>query len=534
LNTAYSRVLDVALSQRSIVLAGTLALVVICGVIASRMGSEFMPSLDEGDIALHALRIPGTGLDQAVSMQRDLEAVLRGFPEVERVFAKIGTAEIATDPMPPSVADTIVIMKPREQWPDPGKPREQLVHEMEQAVLQVPGNKYEFTQPIEMRFNELIAGVRTDVAVRVYGDDLDVLTQQGKQIERILAKIDGAADVRMEQVTGLPLLTVAPRRDQLARYGLDIAAVHDALGIAVGGRIAGMIYEGDRRFELTVRLPDALRSDPDYLARLPVPLPAPSASVPHFVPLSELADIGVAPGPNQIARESGKRNVVITANVRGRDLGSFIAQTQATMQRDMKLPEGYWLDYGGTFEQLQSATERLQIVVPIAMLLIFGLLFGAFGAARDALVVFSGVPLALTGGVLALWLRGMPLSISAAIGFIALSGIAVLNGVVMVSFIRQLIGEGMPLNEAVREGALRRLRPVLMTALVAGLGFVPMAFNVGTGSEVQRPLATVVIGGIVSATLLTLVVLPVLYRLAHRHTQPPEPVLPHHQSSDAQ
>jgi len=528
LNGAYSRALDTALGNRVVLLAITLVLLVASGTLATRLGSEFMPSLDEGDIALHALRIPGTSLGQALHMQSDLESVLRAVPEVERVFSKIGTAEIATDPMPPNVADTFVIMKPRSSWPDPAKPREQLVHEIEALVLEVPGNKYEFTQPIEMRFNELIAGVRTDVAVRIYGDDLDVLTEHGKRAEAILAAIPGAADVRLEQITGLPLLTVAPNRDQLARHGLDITVVQDALRTAVGGEVAGSIYEGDRRFELIVRLPEAQRNDPEYLARLPVPLPTTSAASLRFVPLGELADIDVAPGPNQIARESGKRNVVITANVRGRDLGSFIAETQAAMQQKLSLPEGYWLGYGGTFEQLQSATARLQIVVPLALLAIFALLFGAFGSARDALVVFSGVPLALTGGVVALWLRDMPLSISAAIGFIALSGVAVLNGVVMVSFIRQLLAEGMPLDQAVREGALRRLRPVLMTALVAGLGFVPMAFNVGTGSEVQRPLATVVIGGILSATLLTLVVLPVLYRLANRDVKSKDPVLPQH------
>ena len=516
LNAAYARALDHALQNRAMVLAATLLLVAATGVLATRLGSEFMPSLDEGDIALHALRIPGTSLDQAVHMQRDLEGVLSAFPEVARVFAKIGTAEIATDPMPPNVADTYVIMKPRSEWPDPNKPREVLVQEFESAVREVPGNNYEFTQPIEMRFNELIAGVRTDVAVRIYGDDLDQLAELGTAAERILASIPGAADVRVEQVTGLPLLTVTPRREQLARYGLDSTVVQDTLRTAVGGDVAGYIYEGDRRFELIVRLPDALRNDAAYLQRLPIPLPPTTASALAFVPLSEVADVTIAPGPNQIARESGKRNVVVTANVRGRDLGSFVAQVQTTLPTQLDLPPGYWLDYGGTFEQLQSATARLQVVVPLALLLIFALLFAAFGSARDALVVFSGVPLALCGGVLALWLRDMPLSISAAIGFIALSGIAVLNGVVMVSFIRQLLTAGVPLDHAVREGAVRRLRPVLMTALVAGLGFVPMAFNVGTGAEVQRPLATVVIGGIVSATLLTLLVLPVLLRMSTR------------------
>jgi len=510
-NSAYENLLDRVLNNQGLTLIVTLVLLISAGMLSTRLGSEFMPSLDEGDVALHALRIPGTSLDQSVRMQSDLEKVLHTLPEVERVFAKIGTAEIAND--------TFVIMKPRLLWPDPKKSRDKLVDELQAAAASVPGNNYEFTQPIEMRFNELIAGVRTDVAVRIYGDDLAMLAEQGERARAILATIAGATDVRMEQVTGLPLLTVTPFREQLSRYGLDSATVQNTLRTAVGGNVAGTIYDGDQRFDLVVRLPDALRNDPEYLKRLPIPLPPASKSSLHFVPLGEVVEISVTQGPNQIARESGKRNVVVTANVRGRDLGSFIAETRRAMQRQLILPVGYWLDYGGTFEQLQSATARLQIVVPLALLLIFALLFGAFGSARDALVVFSGVPLALTGGVLALWLRDMPLSISAAIGFIALSGIAVLNGVVMVSFIRQLIADGSSIDTAVRDGALRRLRPVLMTALVAGLGFVPMAFNVGTGAEVQRPLATVVIGGIISATVLTLLVLPVLYRLANPHAR---------------
>ncbi len=507
----YRPLLDGALRRPAPVLVAALLAVIGSALLATRLGSEFLPQLDEGDIALHALRIPGTGLDQAVGMQAQLEKTLKSFPEVERVFAKIGTAEIATDPMPPSVADTFVMLKPRDRWPDPDRAKSDLVAAMETAVAQVPGNNYEFTQPIQMRFNELIAGVRADVAVRIYGDDLDRLSESGDAAAAILGTIDGAADVRVEQLSGLPVLSVVPRRQQLALLGLDVATLQSTLRAAVGGETAGMIYEGDRRFELIVRLPEALRSDPDALQRLPVPLDE-AAGAGRYVPLGEIADIELAPGPNQINRESGKRNVVVTANVRGRDLGSFIAETQQRLRDELPLPAGYWLDYGGTFEQLQSASQRLAVVVPLALLLIFALLYAAFGSVRDALVVFSGVPLALTGGVVALVLRDMPLSISAAVGFIALSGVAVLNGVVMVSFIRQLLADGVPLHDAVRDGAQQRLRPVLMTALVAGLGFVPMAFNVGTGAEVQRPLATVVIGGIVSSTLLTLVVLPLLYR----------------------
>lgn len=500
-------------------------------LLATRFGSEFLPNLDEGDIALHALRIPGTGLEQAIEMQKQLEAELRKVSEVDLVFGKLGTAEIANDPMPPSVADTYIMLKPRDQWPEPGRSKADLIAEFEAIAADVPGNNYEFTQPIQMRFNELISGVRTDVAVKIYGDDLDVLREAGERAVEVLAQVPGAADVRMEQVTGLPMLTVHPDRRAIARLGLDVADVQDAVRIAIGGAVAGQVFEGDRRFDLVVRLPELLRRDPETLKRLPIALPeirghAEDLVVASFdplrdalghgrsyVPLGELARIELAPGPNQITRENGKRSVVVTANVRGRDLGSFIDEARQRIGLGVELPAGYWVDYGGTFEQLISATNRLQLVVPIALLLILGLLFMAFGSARDALIVFSGVPLALSGGILALWLRDIPMSISAAVGFIALSGVAVLNGVVMVSFIRNLRQQGVELYDAVVEGALTRLRPVLMTALVASLGFVPMAFNVGTGAEVQRPLATVVIGGIVSSTLLTLLVLPVLYRI---------------------
>jgi cobalt-zinc-cadmium resistance protein CzcA len=496
---------------------------------AGRLGTEFVPSLDEGDIALHALRTPGTGLAQAVDMQTVLEARIRAFPQVSHVFTKIGTAEVATDPMPPNVADTFVIMKPRDQWPEPDKPKTVLVREMESALGRIPGNNYEFTQPIQMRFNELISGVRSDLAVKVYGDELETLVEFARQIEDLVAATPGAADVRVEQVTGLPILTITPERERLAYYGLDVAAVQDTLRIAIGGDVAGQVFEGDRRFDLVVRLPEPLRTDLDALARLPIALRdmhtpevpgdadvlGVARTPPKTVPLGEVADIGFEIGPNQISRENGKRRVFITANVRGRDLGSFVADVQSAVSRKVDLPAGYWLDYGGTFEQLISASRRLAIVVPVTLLIIFGLLFTAFNSAKDAALVFTGVPLALTGGVAALALRDMPLSISAAVGFIALSGVAVLNGVVMLSFIRQLRDGGSPLDQAIVTGALRRLRPVLMTALVASLGFVPMAFNVGTGAEVQRPLATVVIGGIISSTLLTLLVLPALYRLAY-------------------
>jgi cobalt-zinc-cadmium resistance protein CzcA len=513
----YEPVLKHALKAKTVVVGGAVLLVALAAFIASRMGAEFIPNLDEGDIALHALRIPGTSLTQAVQMQTALEARLTKIPEVSHVFGKLGTAEIANDPMPPSVADTFVMTKPRHEWPNPRKPKEDLVHELEAAAAEIPGNNYEFTQPIQMRFNELISGVRSDLAVKVYGDDLEVLAQLGERIERVLSGIEGATDAKTEQITGLPFLSITPKRERLARYGIPITELQGVVRTALGGERAGVLFEGDRRFNIIVRLEDHLRADPATLARLPIPLPmAADANVgPEFVPLGELAVIEVLIGPNQITRENGKRRAVVTANVRGRDLGSVVSDAKETIERQVKLPAGYWLDYGGTFEQLESATRRLSVVVPITLLLVFGLLYAVFGSGKDTLVVFSGVPLALTGGVLALFVRGMPLSISASVGFIALSGIAVLNGIVLMSFIRELRERGASVYEAVTTGATTRLRPVLMTALVASLGFVPMALNVGTGSEVQRPLATVVIGGIVSATVLTLLVLPALYLWAH-------------------
>ena len=522
----YATLLQRALSLRVVVVVFAAVLTVAAGLLATRLGTEFIPNLDEGDIALHALRIPGTSLTQAIKMQEQLEARIKQFPEVEMVVGKIGTAEVATDPMPPSVADTFIMLKDRADWPNPRKSKADFVSELDAAVNTIPGNKYEFTQPVQMRMNELIAGVRAEVAIKVYGDDLDTLAELGAKIETVANSVSGAADVQVEQVTGLPLMTVQPDRAALARYGLSVADVQDAVGIAMGGAVAGQLFEGDRRFEIVVRLPESMRQDPQALSSLPIALPvlvddvpvdgASAVESPTHVPLGEVAAINLALGPNQISRENGKRRVVVTANVRDRDLGSFVEELREQVASEVELPGGYWVDYGGTFEQLISASNRLAVVVPVVLVMIFGLLFMAFGSGRDAAIVFSGVPLALTGGVLALWLRGIPFSISAGVGFIALSGVAVLNGLVMISFIRKLREDGDPLDDAIVDGALTRLRPVLMTALVASLGFVPMALNIGTGAEVQRPLATVVIGGIISSTLLTLLVLPALYRLLHR------------------
>ncbi|HVI60286.1 MAG TPA: CusA/CzcA family heavy metal efflux RND transporter [Luteimonas sp.] len=522
----YEPLLAWSLRRQNWVLGGALILVVVSLLVATRLGSEFIPSLDEGDLAMQAIRIPGTGLEQSVKMQVAVEERLVQVPEVERVFSRVGTAEVATDPMPPNVADSYLMVKPRGQWPDPRKPRDVLIDEIEAAVATLPGNNYEFSQPIEMRTNELISGVRADVAIKVFGDDLDTLVEVAEQVEAAARQVEGAVDVNTEQATGLPLLTIVPDRAALARFGLNPGIVQQTVATAVGGQVASQLFEGDRRFDIVVRLPEQMRVDPTALEDLPIPLPdvanadrsslEPSWASARTVPLREVAQIESLLGPNQINRENGKRRVVVTANVRDRDLGSFVEELQQRVGQQVNVPEGYWIDYGGTFEQLISASQRLAVVVPVTLVLTFGLLFMAFGSARDAVIVFSGVPLALSGGVAALALRGIPLSITAGVGFIALSGVAVLNGLVMIAFIRNLREQGQSLDDAVFNGALGRLRPVLMTALVASLGFVPMALNVGAGAEVQRPLATVVIGGIVSSTLLTLLVLPTLYRLLHR------------------
>ncbi|WP_312440506.1 CusA/CzcA family heavy metal efflux RND transporter [Janthinobacterium sp.] len=515
----YAPAFDKVMRNTPVVLTFAAVAVLLSGLLATRMGSEFVPSLNEGDIAIQALRIPGTSLTQSLAMQQQLEVkLMANHQEIERVFARTGTAEIASDPMPPNISDGYIMLKPRAQWPQPAKPRETLLAAIEATANSLPGNAYEFSQPIQLRFNELISGVRSDVAVKLFGDDMAVLDATAAKIAAVLGKIDGAAEVKVEQTSGLPMLTVQIDREQAARYGLNIADVQSAISTAIGGQQAGTLFQGDRRFDIVVRLPDSLRSDLEQLKRLPLALPqgAASESRARFIPLGEVASLQLAPGPNQISREDGKRRIVISANVRGRDMGSFVADATAQLQAQVKIPAGYWTSWGGQFEQLQSATERLELVVPLALGLVLLLLFAMFGNAKDGLLVFSGIPFALTGGILALWLRDIPLSISAAVGFIALSGVAVLNGLVMIAFIRQLREQGMELQQAIRDGALSRLRPVLMTALVASLGFVPMAIATGTGAEVQRPLATVVIGGILSSTALTLLVLPLLYSLVYR------------------
>ena len=516
----YEPLLKKALSFRYVVVSVSAVFVVFCLILASHMGGEFLPNLDEGDLAIHALRIPGTSLSQALAMQHLVEEKLKEFPEVKETFSKIGTAEIATDPMPPSVADGFAMLKPRCVWPDPGLSSREVVTKIEKALNQIPGNNYEFTQPIQMRFNELISGVRSDVAVKIFGDDMDTLLQAGKEIEAVLKEINGASDVKIEQATGLPVLTISIKRNMLARYGLNTSDVQDVISTSIGGNQAGEIFEGDKRFEIIVKLPEKIRQDIEYLKRIPIRLKNPSETNQNLYPailLEDVADFEIKEGPNQISRENGKRVLNVTSNVRGRDLLSFVDEAQRKIGEQVSIEPGYWIRWGGQFQQLISATKRLQIVVPISLGLIFLLLISTFGSLKDALIVFTGVPLALTGGVILLWLRDIPLSVSAGVGFIALSGVAVLNGIVMVSFIKKLFEDKKyTLENAVVEGSVMRLRPILMTALVASLGFIPMALATGRGAEVQQPLATVVIGGIVSSTILTLFVLPSLYMIFNR------------------
>jgi len=519
----YAPVLDWVMARRGLTFA--LAGLILAGsaLLASRMGSEFIPSLSEGDFAQQALRVPGTSLTQSVDMQQRLEkTLLAQVPEIERVFARTGTAEIASDPMPPNISDSYLMLKPKAQWPDPNKSREALIADIQRASALVPGSAYELSQPIQLRFNELISGVRSDVAVKVFGDDMAVLNKTATQIATALQSLPGASEVKVEQTSGLPVLTINIDRDKAARFGLNVGDVQDTIAVAVGGRQAGTLYEGDRRFDMVVRLSDQLRTDIDGLSRLLIPIPATAGTANGqigFIALSEVASLDLVLGPNQVSRENGKRLVIVSANVRGRDIGSFVEEATSLIAEKVKIPAGYWTTWGGQFEQLQEASQRLQVVVPVALLLVFGLLFMMFNNLKDGLLVFTGIPFALTGGIMALWLRDIPLSISAGVGFIALSGVAVLNGLVMIAFIRNLREEGRSLSLAIHEGALTRLRPVLMTALVASLGFIPMALATGTGAEVQRPLATVVIGGILSSTILTLLVLPALYQWAHRREE---------------
>jgi len=522
----YEPLLHLALRRRAAFVAAAVAAFLGSLALVGRLGQEFVPTLSELDIVFHAIRIPSMALSEAGAMQKTLERAVKDVPEVALVFSKTGTAEMAADPMPPNLTDNFVILKPRSEWPNPSDTKEDVRRRIEEAIEVLPGQSYEFSQPIAMRFNELIAGVRADVAVKLFGDDFAALLPAARRIGDVLGKTRGAADVRVEQIEGLPILEVDVDRSAIARYGLTVADVQDVVSIAVGGRAAGQLFQGDRRFDIMVRLPEEFRRSRSALENLPIPLthaeePPAALSIAArepretngflFLPLGSVAKIRTVEGPNQVSRENGKRRVVVQTNVRGRDIGTFVDEAERRIASEVKLPAGSWIEWGGQFQNLVEAKARLSLVVPACFLLILVLLYGALGSFREALLVYTGVPLALSGGIVTLWLRDMPFSISAAVGFIALSGVAVLNGLVMVSFINQLRAEGMSSEEAIVHGALARLRPVLMTALVASLGFIPMALATGTGAEVQRPLATVVIGGLVTSTALTLLVLPALY-----------------------
>ena len=506
LRRRYEPGLDTALRRPNATLGIAVGALALSAVAFTTLGQEFLPQLDEGNVLVQAIRIPGTSVDQSQAMQAQVEKAIAKEPEVQFAFSRTGTSEIASDPMPANITDTFVILKPRERWPDPNLGKAEFVERLEKRLSTLPGNNYEITQPIQMRFNELIAGVRGDVAVKVFGDDFAQMNATAEAIAGVLRRTQGATDVRVEQTEGLPMLDIRPNRTAMSRVGVTGGDVQDTVAAAIGGRQAGMIFEGDRRFPVVIRLPESARSDLTAIAQVPVP-----TAEGGFVPLSTVADIEIVDGPNQISRENGKRRVVVQANVRGRDVAGVVADAQAAIGARVKMPPGTYLEWGGQFENLASARDRLMVVVPICFAVIMLLLYGALGSVRDALIVFTGVPLALVGGILALLLRGMPFSISAAVGFIALSGVAVLNGLVMLSAIQDLLARGLDRAAAAREGALARLRPVAMTALVASLGFVPMALGHGAGAEVQKPLATVVIGGLISATLLTLFVLPTLY-----------------------
>lgn len=509
----YAPVLDKSLANPKIVTISAIGFLIFALLLGTRLGQEFTPTLDEKDIAMHAMRIPSTSITQSTEMQLLVEKAVSQLPEVAFVYAKTGTAEMAADPMPPNVSDTFIILKPKEEWPDQSMTKAAFVEKLSDTVTRIPGNNYEYTQPIQMRFNELISGVRSDVAVKVYGEEFDDMNEAANQIAGVLRQVEGSADVKVEQTTGLPMLDIELNKTAIARYGLNIRDILDLISASVGGREAGLVFEGDRRFPIVVRLPEHVRQDLTALENLPVPVMHEDGEAQSYIPLKQVATFTLSEGPNQISRENGKRRVVVQANVRNRDIGSFVAEAQEAIAAQIKLPTGYWLEWGGQFENLKAASERLMIVVPACFFLIFMMLFTALGSAKQAMLVFSGVPLAISGGIMTLILRDMPFSISAAVGFIALSGIAVLNGLVMITYINQLREKGMEMMTAIKEGALTRLRPVLMTALVASLGFVPMALATGTGAEVQKPIATVVIGGLITATLLTLIVLPALYAL---------------------
>ena len=506
----YKPLLRKAMARPAVTIGAAAGIFLVALLMFSAVGREFMPRLDEKDFSLEVVRIPSTSLNKSVELELQLERELMKFPEVERVISKNGTAEVATDPMPPSSSDTIVMLKPRDQWPDPSLTKPELIEKIDRKLSRLVGNSYSFSQPIEQRFNELIAGVRGDVAIKIYGDDLDTMSRVGDQIARILHSVPGAADVRVEPTGGFPTLDLQFDRAAISAAGLTIDEVTSAVSTALGGTEAGQIFEGDRRFSIVVRLDDRLRNNLDAVGALPIILPDRGTGARASVPLRSLVRFANVEGINQVSRDNGKRRVVVQLNVRGRDVGSYTVEAKAKVQRSLALPSGMFLEWGGQYENLKAAQARIALVVPICAAVILLLLFMALGDIALAGVIFATVPLALAGGVFALVVSGLLFSISAAVGFIALSGVAILNGLVMMSSIQARLAQGGPINNAVFGGAVERFRSVIMTAVVPSLGFVPMAIAHGTGAEVQKPLAVVVIGGLISATILTLFVLPAL------------------------
>lgn len=511
-----------AVEQPKPFIGAGLAVLLVAVLAFTFVGREFMPTLDEQNLNLSSVRIPSTSIDQSVAIDLPLERAVLDLPEVKTVYSKAGTASLAADPMPPNASDNYIILKPKDEWPAGVTTKEQVIERIREKTAPLVGNNYDVTQPIEMRFNELIGGVRSDVAVKIYGDDLDQLAATAQRVAAVLRKTPGASDVRVAQTGGFPTFDIVFDRAAIARYGLTVKEVADTITMALAGKQSGQIFEGDRRFDIVVRLPGELRNNLDVLGVVPVMLPPVEGKPRASVPLRQLVQFRFTQGLNEISRDNGKRRIYVEANVVGRDLGSYVDDAQARISQEVKLPAGFWMQWGGQFQNLEAATKRLAIIVPVSFVLIAAALYMAIGNALLTATVLTAVPLALAGGVFALLIRGIPFSISASVGFIAVSGVAVLNGLVLIAAIKKRIADGFAPNAAIIGGAMERVRPVLMTALVASLGFVPMAIATGTGAEVQKPLATVVIGGLVTATVLTLFVLPAITGIVLRRRKEPD------------
>ena len=516
LKKIYLPSLEFALRNKILTVSVALIFLIISLITFTRLGGEFIPKLDEGDIAYQIVRLPGISLTESINIGTQIEKILKEkFPEVKTVVTKTGAPELATDPMGPEFSDVIVILNPKDEWTSAGS-KEELIEKIQKELSIVPGVGLSFTQPIELRFNELIAGARGDIAVKIFGDDLSILSDEGNKVASIMGTVQGAEDISVQQVEGLPQLQIKIQREKISRYGINIENVNNVIETALAGKTSGVVFEGDKKFDIVIKYDPEFRTNIDAIRSILV-----ASSDNLMIPLSELAEIDVKEGPAEITRDNGKRRIVIQGNVRGRDVESFVIELKSKISSQLKLPPGYILEYGGAFKNLESARQRLMIAVPVSLFFIFALLFVTFNSVKQGLLVFSGIPFAVVGGIFALVVRDLPFSISAGIGFIALFGVAVLNGIVMIAYFNRLEEEGITdVHNRIISGTTSRLRPILMTALVASLGFIPMALSTGSGAEVQRPLATVVIGGLISSTLLTLIVLPVLYGIFNKHTNP--------------